>query len=102
MNWVTFNMPVTLYRDQKYAIYVYRTEAHNYPTNNYIFWRTSSGGVNAYPDGVNDVYPSWTLDYAFKTYSSGSGLDQQQTLNTYGFFLSSGVYRWQEFIPRQQ
>jgi hypothetical protein len=99
-NWVKFKPGVTLIRDQPYRIYVTRSDAHNYPMNNYIFWRTSSGGTNAYPDGINDVHPAWTLDYAFRTYSSISGLDQQQNLNTYGFFLGNTFHRWQEFVPR--
>lgn len=100
--WRKFKLGVTLYRDQPYRLYVTRTDAHNYATNNYVFWRTSSGGVNSYPDGINDVYPSWTLDYAFRTYAGSGVIDQQQTLTTYGFFTSSGLYRWQGFIPRVQ
>lgn len=99
-NWIKFKFGATLDRDQPYRIYVTRSDAHNYFVNNYIFWRTSSGGTDAYPDGINDVYPSWTLDYAFKTYSSASGLDQQQNLNNYSFFLGNTLHRWQEFIPR--
>jgi hypothetical protein len=100
--WETFKISATLYRDQPYRIYFLRSDEHNYTANNYIFWRTSSGGVNAYPDGINDVHPSWTLDYAFRTYSALSGLDQQQNLITYGFFTSNTITRWQEFIPRNQ
>lgn len=100
--WVTFKIAASLYRDQTYRIYVTRSDAHNYTTNNYVFWRTSSGGVDAYPDGVNDVYPSWTLDYSFRTYSAIAGLDQHQDLTSYAFFTSNGFYRWQEFIPRNQ
>jgi hypothetical protein len=99
-NWVKFKFGATLDKDKPYRIYVTRSDVHNYPTNNYIFWRTSSGGVDAYADGVNDVYPSWTLDYAFRTYSSNTGLDQQQNLNNYGFALGNNLHRWQEFIPR--
>lgn len=98
-NWVGFKISATLDRDQVYRIYVIRSDVHNNATQNTIFWRTSSGGVNAYPDGVNDVYPSWTLDYAFKSYSA-SGLDQQQTLTNYSFAVGNNSYRWQEFIPR--
>jgi hypothetical protein len=101
-SWATFKIAASLYRDQTYRIYFIRSDAHNYPANNYIFWRTSSGGVNAYPDGVNDVYPSWTLDYAFRTYSALSGLDQHQDLTNYGFFTANTLYRWQEFVPRHQ
>lgn len=98
-NWNSFTFSgVTLYSNTKYRLYVTRSDAHNYSGNNYIFWDSSSGGTDAYPGGVNDVYPSWTLDYAFRTYSS-TGLDQQQNLSTYGFFTSSGLYRWQEFNP---
>ncbi|MFZ6011087.1 MAG: hypothetical protein ACOYXT_12140 [Bacteroidota bacterium] len=100
-SWRVFKFGSTLYRDQKYRIYVTRSDAHNYAANNYIFWRSSSGGVDAYPDGVNDVYPAWTLDYAFRTYVQ-SALDQDQSLITYGFFTSNGFYRWQEFVPRNQ
>jgi hypothetical protein len=100
--WVTFKIAASLYRDQTYRIYVTRSDAHNYAANNYVFWRTSSGGVDAYPDGVNDVYPSWTLDYSFRTYSAIAGLDQHQDLTNYSFFTSSGMYRWQEFVPRNQ
>jgi len=99
-SWVTFKAPASLYRDQTYRIYVTRSDPHNYTANNYIFWRCSSGGVNAYPDGINDVYPSWNLDYAFRTYNSIIGLDQHQDLITYGFFTSNSLYRWQEFVPR--
>lgn len=97
--WNSFTFPnIPLRRNIKYRIYITRSDAHNYTTNNYIFWNTSSGGVDAYPGGINDVYPSWTLDYSFRTYSTG-GLDQQQTLTTYGFGLSNTYYRWQEFVP---
>jgi hypothetical protein len=98
--WVTFKLAASLYRDQPYRIYVTRSDAHNYAANNYIFWRCSSGGVDAYPDGVNDVYPSWKLDYAFRTYNAIIGLDQHQDLINYGFFTSNTFYRWQEFVPR--
>jgi hypothetical protein len=98
--WVAFKVAASLYRDQTYRIYLTRSDAHNYSANNYIFWRCSSGGVNAYPDGINDVYPSWNLDYAFRTYNSIIGLDQQQNLINYGFFTSNSLYRWQEFVPR--
>lgn len=101
-NWKKFKVGATLNRNEKYRIYVIRSDAHNYFLNNYIFWRTSSGGVDAYPGGVNDVYPSWTLDYAFRTYSAISGLDQHQDLTTYGFALGNSAYRWQEFIPWNQ
>jgi hypothetical protein len=100
--WKKFKLGTVLYRDQRYRLYVTRTVAHNYPTGNYIFWRTSSGGADVYPDGSNDTAPGWVLDYAFRTYSSISGVDQQQNLNSYGFFTSSGMYRWQEFVPRNQ
>jgi hypothetical protein len=100
--WITFKISAILYRDQPYRIYLTRSDAHNYFANNYIFWQTSSGGVNAYPDGINDVYPSWNLDYAFRTYSAMTGLDQHQDLNNYGFFTSNNLYRWQEFVPRNQ
>lgn len=100
--WTTFKISASLYRDQTYRIYVTRSGAHNYGANDYIFWQTSSGGVNAYPDGVNDVYPSWTLDYAFRTYSAVAGLDQHQDLTSYAFFTNNSFYRWQEFVPRNQ
>jgi hypothetical protein len=99
--WIIFKFnTILLNRDQPYRIYVTRSDLHDYPANNYIFWRTSSGGVDAYPDGVNDVYPSWTLDYAFRTYSPALILDQHQDLTNYAFFVSNNLYRWQEFVPR--
>jgi len=101
-SWATFKLSASVYRDQTYRIYFTRSDAHNYAANNYIFWRCSSGGVDAYPDGINDVYPSWTLDYAFRTYSAVSGLDQHQDQINYGFFTSNNLYRWQEFVPRNQ
>jgi len=100
--WDLFRISASLYRDQTYRLYIIRSAPHNYAANDYIFWHTSSGGVDAYPDGINDVYPSWTLDYAFRTYSALSGLDQHQDLNTYGFFVGNVDYRWQEFVPRNQ
>jgi hypothetical protein len=100
--WKRFKLGSVLYRDQKYRIYVTRSTPHNYPAGDYIFWRTSSDGADVYPDGSNDTAPGRLLDYAFRTYSSMSGVDQQQNLNTYGFFTSSGLYRWQEFVPRNQ
>jgi hypothetical protein len=100
--WVPFNFNVTLYRDRPYRIYVTRSGYHDYQDGNYISWHTSSSGVDAYPDGVNDAYPSLTLDYAFRTYSAINGLDQYQDLTDSAFFLSNNSYRWQEFIPRKQ
>jgi hypothetical protein len=100
--WKKFKLGATLYRDQKYRIYVTRSNPHNYSAGDYVFWKTSSGGADVYPDGSNDTSPGWVLDYAFRTYSAVSGVDQQQNLNTYGFFTSSGLFRWQEFVPRHQ
>lgn len=102
VNWVTINLPATLYRYEMYRIFVRRSDPHNYPTGNYIIWRSSNHGVDAYPYGINDHYPNLTLDYAFKTYSSLSGLDQQQTISTHGYAIGSIDYRWQEFFPRNQ
>lgn len=100
-NWIKFKFGATLNRDMPYAIYVTRSDEHNARTDNAIYWRTSSGGTDAYPDGINDVHPSWTLDYAFRTYSSITGVDQQQNLATYGFALgNNNFYRWQHFVPR--
>lgn len=99
-NWVKFKFGATLDLDTPYAIYVIRSDAHDIWKDNTIYWRTSSGGTDAYPDGINDVHPSWTLDYAFRTYSSITGVDQQQNLATYGFALGNNQYRWQQFIPR--
>lgn len=97
--WNTFRF-TTVYLNplEKYRIYVTRSDGHNYNAGNYIFWRTSSGGNNAYPQGINDVYPSWNLDYAFITYSSGY-VDQQQLNGNYGFAVANSYYRWQEFVP---
>lgn len=98
---ISWNGFIKLYRDKVYRIYVYRSDTHSMLTNNYIFWMCSDG-INAYPDGINDTYPVWDLDYGFKTHSTIGGLDQQQTLTDYGFAVSNDVKRWQEFVPRHQ
>jgi hypothetical protein len=98
--WNTFYFPnLTLSSGTKYRINMIRSNAHNY-VNDYFYWRTSSGGNDAYPKGVNNVYPSWTLDYAFITYSDGY-LDQQQTSHNYGFAIGNTYYAWQEFVPQK-
>lgn len=101
-SWVNVPITATLLRDQLYRIYVNRSGPHSNATQNTIFWRTSSstgGGVDAYPDGVTDIYPSWTLDFAFRTYNV-SGIDQQQNANSYSFALFNTGFHWQEFVPR--
>ncbi len=40
--------------------HVKRSDKHNPFSNNAIYWMTSGGGTDAYPRGINDVYPSWT------------------------------------------
>jgi hypothetical protein len=82
----------------KYRINVFRSDAHNNLTGNTIFWHSSSGTTNPYPQGINDVYPGWNLDYSFISYSSGY-TDQSQTLTSYGFAVGNTVSRWQEFVP---
>jgi hypothetical protein len=101
-NWVNVPLSATLLRDQLHRIYVTRSDVHSNATQNTIFWRTSpatGGGVNAYPDGVTNTYPSWTLDFAFRTYTV-SGVDQQQNLNNYSFAVGNNAFHWQEFVPR--
>jgi len=99
-NWQKFDLPpTTLQTGQTYRIYVIRSNAHNFPANNYIFWNTSSQNNDAYPLGINDVFPSWKLDYAFRTYLPSGSVDQHQELNTFGFFIDNSFYRWQEFVP---
>jgi hypothetical protein len=101
-NWVNVPISATLVRDQLYRIYVTRSGPHDNATQNTIFWRTSpgtGGGVNAYPDGVTDIYPIWTLDFAFRTYTV-SGIDQQQNTNNYSFAVFNNGFHWQEFVPR--
>jgi len=81
---------------QKYRIYVTRSVAHT--PSNAIYWNTSTSGNNAYPQGSNDVAPSWVLDYAFATYTGYYIVNQSQTQTGYGFATGNNLYRWQEFI----
>lgn len=103
--WNTFVFPsaLTLNRDSTYRIYITRSDAHNYGTNNYIFWRCSpASSPNPYPAGINDVFPSWNIDYAFKTFTEGA-LDQQQTITGYAFFcgqLLSSLATIQSRLPK--
>lgn len=97
-NAFVFYPALTLSSGQKYRIYLIRSNPHNYLTD-HIAWRTSSGGVDAYPKGVPNVFPSWVLDYSFVTYSNGY-VDQQQTQTNYGFAVGNTSYLWQEFVPQ--
>gem|GEM_PF-4172688 len=100
-NTFLFSPAVSLSSNQKYRIYLTRSSPHNYMSD-YLYWRTSSSGVDAYTRGVPDVFinSGWVLDYAFVTYSDGF-VDQQQTSTNYGFFVSNDLYRWQEFVPQK-
>lgn len=100
-NTFTFSPAVSLNSNQKYRIYVTRSNPHNY-LSDYVAWRTSSSGVNAYTPGVPDVFVNsgWVLDYSFVTYSDGF-VDQQQTSTNYGFAIFDTTYRWQEFVPQK-
>jgi hypothetical protein len=117
--WIKFPFSTipSLYRDQTYRIYVTRSGHDNYLNGDYILWWASTGGVDIYPDGTNDVYPSQTVDYTFRTYTGlgftpmvGSGigglLDQHQDQTDYTFGYRASILnstpRWQEFIPRRQ
>jgi hypothetical protein len=89
--------PLTLNSGEKYRISVQRSVSHT--PSNAIYWRTSSGGTNPYTPGVPSVYPGWSLDFAFVTYSDGY-VDQQQNSYNYGFAIASTYARWQEFVPQ--
>lgn len=100
INWVKFNVATqSLIKNQPYRIYVTRSGTHVGTSTDVIYWMTNTGGTDAYPQGINDVYPAWTLDYSFRTYSAQGAPDQKQETASYGFATSSGVYHWQEFVP---
>jgi hypothetical protein len=95
----SFYFALTLNSGQKYRIYLTRSGTHNASTD-YFAWRTSSGGTNPYPNGVPSVYPGWSLDFSFVTFSDGY-VDQQQLSANYGFSIYNNGYRWQEFVPQK-
>jgi hypothetical protein len=99
--WYSFGNNTSLYRDQPYRIYVTRLDTPTGFADDYIFWTTGKI-TNGYP-GINDVYPSQSLAYAFRTYSVIGGLDVNYGLiNGAGLLISNNSYRWQEFVPRKQ
>jgi hypothetical protein len=92
----TFYFPaVTLTSGQKYRISVIRSNPHNY-VSDYLYWASSSFGVDAYPKGTNNFND--VFDFAFVTYSDGY-TDQQQTTKNYGFAVGNTSSLWQEFVP---
>lgn len=98
-NWNTFAFsPMTLSSGVKYRINVKRSSPHN-PSSDYIYWRSTHGDVDVYPQGVSDVHFNKPFDYSFVTYSDGH-IDQQQTIHPYGFSIS-GSDTWQEFVPEK-
>jgi len=99
-NTFLFSPAVNLNSNQKYRIYVTRSNPHSLSDN--VAWRTCSSGVNGYLPGVPDVFinSGWVLDYSFVTYSDGY-VDQQQTSTNYGFAIANNGYRWQEFVPKK-
>jgi hypothetical protein len=94
----TFSPSLVLVAGAKYRISI--TRSKNGDMSDMIFWRTSLGGNDAYPQGVPDVSPAWVLDFAFRTYSNDK-VDQEQTSTIYGFTLGI-VPRWQEFTPTKK
>lgn len=98
-SWISFRFPqgTKLQRGSKYRIEVTRSNPHNATPNDYIYWWTSKANSDPYPEGSNDLYPVWTMDYAFRTHTNG-GVDQQQTNAAWAWPISNTRVRWQEFV----